>query len=60
MKTFSQQIDEINSKIGPGPASVRISALRYDAARGTVVMTTATAVLKLHQELFPEQYNPSH
>lgn len=57
MKTFSQQIDEINAKIGPGPATVRISALRYDQVKGQVVMTTASAVLKLHQELFPEQYS---
>lgn len=60
MKTFSEQISEIYDRIGMGPATKRIQALRFDSKASEVVMTTASAVLKLHQELFPEQYNPSH
>lgn len=57
MKTFSEMIDELNAKIGPGPASVAISKLRYDADTNTVRMTSAAALAVLHKQHFPEQYS---
>lgn len=57
MKTFSQMIDELNAKIGAGPAAVAISKLRYDAESQTVRMTTAAALAELHKQHFPEQYS---
>jgi len=57
VKTFSEMIAELNAKIGPGPASVAISQLRYDAETNTVRMTTAAALAQLHKQHFPEQYS---